>query len=131
MNDPMTFDDISTLYRDEMNQFCLSSVREDLYPSMADLCARLDEEYRRNMARKPGSIECEGAANRRKSAKRLCSEIVRIRTTKICNLAFMEALGSKGQERHLADEEEEYFFLIRRLTRDQLNAWKPKLEGRE
>lgn len=57
MSNPLTFDDLSVLYREEMNSTGLLSVREDLYPAMADLCARLDEDCCRQFATNPGSIE--------------------------------------------------------------------------
>lgn len=120
----MTFDDISRLYRDEMNSHALLSVREDLYPAMAALCISLEKECSRQYATNPGSIEWEGAEHRKKSAKRLCNEIVRIRTTKVCNIAFQEAMGAKGLEKPLVDEEEEYYLWIKRLTRDQMNTWR-------
>ena len=56
MSDPMTFDDLSELYRNEMNSSVLSSVREDLYPAMAALCIRL-EKVCNQFAADPDSIE--------------------------------------------------------------------------
>ena len=57
----MTFDDLSALYRVEMNGSSISQVRRDLFKAMADLLTRLRGEYEKQLALDPDSVMCEGA----------------------------------------------------------------------
>ncbi len=108
----MTFDDLSELYRVEMNGSSISQVRRDLFRAMADLLTRLRGEYEKQLAIDPDSVMCEGAEHRRKSAERLCREVVRIRATKVCNMAFLGALGSKNSIDMLTEEEKAYYYRV-------------------
>lgn len=116
----MTFDELSELYREEMVNSSLAQVREDLYPAMADLLTRLRGEYEKQLAIDPDSVMCEGAEHRRKSAARLCKEVTRVRATKICNMAFLGALGSKNPTGMLTFEEHGYYRGVLDLSREQI-----------
>ncbi len=76
--DPMTFDELSELYRVEMKSASLSQPRKDLYRAMANLLTSLRQEYDRQMSKDPDSVMTEGAEQRRKKADRLCSEFAEI-----------------------------------------------------
>lgn len=117
----MTFDELSELYREEITKSSLAQVREDLYPAMADLLARLRGEYEKQLAIDPDSVMCEGAEHRRKSAARLCKEVTRVRATKICNMAFLGALGSKNPTGMLTFEEHGYYRGVLDLSREQIS----------
>jgi len=116
----MTFDDLSELYRVEMNGSSISQVRRDLFRAMADLLTRLRGEYEKQLAIDPDSVMCEGADHRKKSAERLCKEVVRIRATKICNMAFLGALGSKNSTDMLTDEEKAYYYKVLEASKAHL-----------
>ena len=47
--DPMTFDELSELYRVEMKSASLSQPRKDLYRAMANLLTSLRQEYDRQI----------------------------------------------------------------------------------
>ncbi|MBR6204952.1 MAG: hypothetical protein IKQ60_07945 [Candidatus Methanomethylophilaceae archaeon] len=117
----MTFDDLSALYRVEMNGSSISQVRRDLFKAMADLLTRLRGEYEKQLALDPDSVMCEGAEHRRKSAERLCKDIVRIRATKICNMAFLGALGSKNHTDMLTEEEKAYYYKVLEASKAHLS----------
>ncbi len=117
----MTFDELSELYRVEMNGSSISPARRDLFRAMADLLTRLRGEYEKQLALDPDSVMCEGAEHRRKSAERLCKEIVRIRATKVCNMAFLGALGSKNSLDVLTEEEKSYYYKILEASKAHLS----------
>ena len=117
----MTFDELSELYRVEMNGSSISPARRDLFRAMADLLTRLRGEYEKQLALDPDSVMCEGAEHRRKSAERLCKEIVRIRATKVCNMAFLGALGSKNSLDVLTEEERSYYYKILEASKAHLS----------
>lgn len=116
MTAPMTFDELSELYRKETSSPALTPARADLYRAMADLRARLREEYERQKAADPDSVTTEGAEHRLKSAVRLCKEVTRIRATAVCNMAFTGALGSMNRTDALTPEENEYHRRVRSLS---------------
>lgn len=87
MTQPMTLDDMLAVYRAEMDASALTPVRRDLYQAMAD--ADVD-------------------AGNKRQADRLRREITRIRATKVCNMAFLGALGTKHDLSALTDEERGY-----------------------
>lgn len=115
MTDPMTFDELSALYKDEMTG-SLAPAREDLYSAMGDLLTRLRGECEKQTAIDPDSLMCEAAKHRRKSAERLCKEITRIRATKVCNMAFLGALGSRNSLTKLTEVEREYYYDVVAMT---------------
>lgn len=116
----MTFDFLGDFYRAEMNGTHISACRPDIFPAMADLLVRLRREYEKQLALDPDSVMCEGAEHRKKSAERLCKEVVRIRATKICNMAFLGALGSKSDLDVLTEEEREFHDGVLALSRRHL-----------
>ncbi len=124
----MTFDELKELYRTEMNGSALSPPRKDLYPAMRDLLERLRREQEKQSATDPDSVLTEGAEHRRKSAVRLCREVTRIRATKICNMAFLGALGSKNSIDMLTVEETGYYHGILGLSMKHLDLCKEPRE---
>ena len=122
MTERMTFDELSELYAKEMNSAAISSVRTDLYPAMAGLRTRLRGEYEKQHFIDPDSVMCEGAEHRLRTAVRLCKEVTRIRATKICNMAFLGALGSKSITDSLTLEEYGYYTGVLNLTREQMEV---------
>lgn len=117
----MTLDEMTEVYRAELRDTCITPVRHDLYPAMADLRARLRRRHEEQNAVDPDSINCEGTEHRRKSAERLCKEIVRIRATKVCNMAFLGALGSKNSLDVLTEEEKSYYYKIMEASKAHLS----------
>ena len=64
---PMTFDELSELYRVEMKSASLTQPRKDLFRAMANLLLTLRKEYDRQMSLDPDSVMTEGAEQRRKN----------------------------------------------------------------
>ena len=115
--DPMTFDELSELYRVEMKSNAVTQARKDLFRAMAGLLTSLRQEYDRQMALDPESIMCEGAEQRRKSAERLVKDVMRLRTQKICGMALRGATGSKNTLDNLTDEEREYYAQVLEISK--------------
>lgn len=118
--DPMTFDELSELYRVEMKSASLTQPRRDLYRAMANLLTSLRQEYDRQMSKDPDSVMTEGAEQRRKKADRLCKDIMVVRTRKISSMAIRGAEGGRNALDCLTDEERAYYDGILELTRRQL-----------
>lgn len=129
MLEPMTFDELSELYRVEMKSSAVSMVRKDLFRAMANLLTSLRQEYDRYVSEDPESIMCEGAEARRKSAERLVKDIIRIRTQKICGMALRSATGSRNTLDGLTDEEKDYYEEILSLSKKHIGEI-DRLRGR-
>lgn len=127
--DPMTFDELSELYRVEMKSNAVTQTRKDLFRAMANLLTTLRQEYDRQMALDPESIMCEGAEQRRKSAERLVKDVMRLRTQKICGMALRGATGSKNTLDNLTDEEKEYYAQVLEVSRRHISEV-DRLRGR-
>lgn len=120
--DPMTFDELSELYRVEMKNPSLTEVRKDLYRAMANLLTSLRQEYDRQMSIDPDSVMTEGAELRRKKADRLCKDVAVLRTRKIAGMAIRTAEGARTQVDTLTDDERGYYDEVLALTREQLST---------
>lgn len=118
---PMTFDELSELYRVEMKSASLTQPRKDLFRAMANLLLTLRKEYDRQMSLDPDSVMTEGAEQRRKKAERLCKDIMVLRTRKIASMAIRGAEGARNVLDCLTDEEHEYYDRVLELTKGQLS----------
>ncbi len=118
--DPMTFDELSELYRVEMKSASLTQTRRDLFKAMANLLTSLRQEYDRNMSIDPDSVMTEGAEQRRKKADRLCKDIVVLRTRKIASMAIRGAEGARNELSCLTDDERAYYDSVLDITKRQL-----------
>jgi DNA replication factor GINS len=108
-SDPMSFDDLSAIYRVERKSPTLSAVRKDLYSAMAGLVIDLRTEYEKHLSADPDSIICEGVNQRRKKASSLSKEITEIRMGKIAALALFGARGGQSVLDNLTPEERDYY----------------------
>jgi DNA replication factor GINS len=120
-NEPMTFDDLTAIYRVERKASTLTAVRRDLYPSMSNYIISLTTDYKKLLSIDPDSLTCEGANQRRKKAKQLSKEIVEMRVQKICKLALMNAMGAQTVIDQLTSEEKEYYSAVADVSRRHLN----------
>ncbi|MCL1978599.1 MAG: hypothetical protein FWG60_00345 [Methanomassiliicoccaceae archaeon] len=115
--DPMSFEDLGTVYRTEKKSPTLSAVRRDLYPAMAGLIMDLRAEYEKHLSNDPDSIICEGVNQRRKKAVSLSKEITEIRMGKITSLALMGARGGQNVLNNLTQEERDFYDDILNISR--------------
>lgn len=120
-NEPMTFDDLTQLYREEVGSNCIIAVRKDLYRAVANLLTTLRQDYEKLLSIDPESIMCDGANLHFKNAESSWRKIVNIRAKKICNLAIRTAGGSGESSDILADDEQELFATVLFQTRALLN----------
>lgn len=127
--DPMSFDELSELYRVEMKSSAITQVRKDLFRAMANLLVSLRHEYDRQMALDPESVMCEGADQRRKKAERLVKDVIHIRTQKICQMAIRGAMGGRNTLDALTDEEKDYYEKVQDLSKRHM-AETDRLRGR-
>lgn len=128
-SEPMTFDELSELYRVEMKSSSITQVRGDLFRAMAELLTRLRIDFDKQMSIDPESVMCEGANQRRKKAERLVKDIMHIRTQKICQMAIRGALGAENQLDALTTEERSYYTSIQDESRRHLSEI-DRLRGR-
>lgn len=128
--EPMSFDDLSELYRVEMRSNSLTQVRKDLFRSLADLMSRLRADYDKQMAIDPESVMCEGANQRRKKAERICKDILMIRNQKICQMAIRGASGANNDLDYLTDEERELYQTVMEASRRNMTEI-DRLRGRK
>ena len=119
--EPMSFDELSELYRVEMKSSAITQVRKDLFRAIANLLTSLRLEYDRQMALDPESVMCEGADQRRKKAERLAKDIVHIRTQKICQMAIRGAMGGRNALEVLTDEEKDYYERVLDLSKRHMS----------
>lgn len=120
-SEPMSFEDLGAIYRVEKKSPTLSSVRKDLYPSMAGLVIALKAEYEKCLSVDPDSIICEGVNQRRKKAVSLSKEITEMRMSKIASLALIGARGGQNVLDHLTPEEKEYYEDVLNISRRHVN----------
>jgi len=106
---PMTFDELCQIHREEMKARALTPCRPDLYRAMADLLIRLRQDYDRQIAIDPDSVMSEGANLRRKNAESISKVIISLRTKKVCNKAILSADGGNEQLDALTPEEREMY----------------------
>ncbi|MDR0508389.1 MAG: hypothetical protein LBG63_00985 [Candidatus Methanoplasma sp.] len=116
-SDPMSFEDLGTIYRMEKKSNAVSAVRRDLYPAMAGLIMNLRAEYEKHLSVDPDSIICEGVNQRRKKAILMSKEITEIRMGKIASLALIGARGGQNQVDHFTSEEREYYDNVLDISR--------------
>lgn len=128
-SEPMTFDELSELYRVEMKSSSITQVRGDLFRAMAELLTRLRIDFDKQMSIDPESVMCEGANQRRKKAERLVKDIMHIRTQKICQMAIRGALGAENQLDALTTEERDYYSSIQGESKRHLSEI-DRLRGR-
>lgn len=128
--EPLTFDELSELYRVEMKSSTISPVRSDLFRAMADLLSRLRIDFDKQMSIDPESVMCEGANQRRKKAERLVKDIMHIRTQKICQMAIRGALGADNPLDTLTEEEKSYYASIQEMSKKHLSEV-DRLRGRK
>ena len=128
--EPMSFDELSELYRVEMKSSAITQVRKDLFRAMANLLTSLRLEYDRQMALDPESVMCEGAEQRRKKAERLAKDVVHLRTQKICQMAIRGAMGGRNTVDMLTDEEKEYYERVLDLSKRHMSEI-DRLRGRK
>ncbi|MDO5853390.1 MAG: hypothetical protein Q4Q62_04925 [Thermoplasmata archaeon] len=129
-NGPMTFDELSELYRVEMKSASLTAVRKDLFRALANLLTALRQELDRQVSVDPDSVMAEGADQRRKKAERLCKDVVILRTRKIASMAIRGAEGARNSIDCMTDEERAYYDTLLALTERQFSEV-DRLRGRK
>lgn len=119
---PMTYEELSQIFREEKNGKALMPVRQDLYRAMADLLIRLRQDYEREISKDPDSIMAEGANQKRKKAETLIKQILNFRARKICNKAVLSADGNIEELGSLTVEERDYYDMVVSRSRNLLST---------
>lgn len=127
--EPMTFEELTELYRVEMKSNAITQARKDLFRAMANLLTSLRLEYDRQMALDPESVMCEGADQRRKKAERLVKDVVHLRTQKVSQMAIRGAMGGRNATDVLTEEERDYYEKVLELSK-HLMSETDRLRGR-
>jgi len=129
-SDPMSFEDLGTVYRQEKKDARITAVRRDLYPAMAGLILNLKAEYEKHLSADPDSVICEGVNQRRKKAVSLSKEITEIRMGKISALALIGARGGMNVLDNLTAEERDYYNDLMAISKKHLGTM-DRLTGRK
>lgn len=119
---PMKFEDLTVVYREERTKGLLSDVRIDLYPSMTALLTALKAEYERLLSEDPDSIMCEGANQRRRKAGRLVRDIVSMRMDKVSCMALRAASGAQMSVDILTAEEKIFYDSVLEAARVHMGS---------
>ena len=119
---PMKFEDLTVVYREERTKGLLSDVRVDLYPSMTALLATLKSDYERLLSEDPDSIMCEGANQRRRKAGRLVRDIVSMRMDKISCMALRASCGAQTSIDILTSEEKAFYDSVLEAARIHMGS---------
>lgn len=134
--EPMTFEELSELYRVEMKGGALSKTRPDLFKAMAELLNRLRDDYERELRKDPESLMCEGANSRRKKADTLVKEVISLRSMKISKMALRTVTGAGNALDALTPEEKDFYdrlsaiFAEHAATVDVLRGRRPYTDTR-
>lgn len=120
--EPMKFEDLTVVYREERTKGLISDVRSDLYPAMTALLATLRSEYDRLLSENPDSIMCEGANQRRRKAGRLVRDIVSMRMDKISCMALRASCGAQTNIDVLTAEERVFYNSVLEASRIHMSA---------
>jgi len=125
---PLTFDDLTQIQREENKSKALTAVRPDLYRAMADLLTNLHNEYMRLVSKDPDSVMCEGARMHSRNAETVCKMICNTRAQKICTKAVISADGGSVELTSLTSEERELYYSVVENARKYLSTVK-RLRG--
>lgn len=107
--DPMTFDDLSALYRAEMTSPMLSGARKDLYPALVRLQEDTRKAYESEYSKDPDSIMCEGMNERRKKVISYIQKVIDLRMEKVAKMALRASMGADNPLDKLTSDEREYY----------------------
>lgn len=107
--EPMTFEDLTALYRMERKNTSLAEARKDVYPAITRLLSETQREYERQLSLDPDSIITDGLNERRKKMLDYSQRIVDLRMQKILILALRSAMGSDNTLERLTSEERDFY----------------------
>jgi len=107
--DPMTFDDLSALYRAEMTSPMLSNARKDLYPALMRLHEDTRKDYESEYSKDPDSIMCEGMNERRKKVISYIQKVIDLRMEKVARMALRASMGAAIVTDKITANEKEYY----------------------
>jgi DNA replication factor GINS len=110
--DPLTVDDLASIYRTERRSRPLIDIRKDFYAAAADLSSSARRDYEDALKKDPGSISSEGTNERRKKILLHIRNIIDIRMEKIASLALLGAMGGDNPIDHLTPEERGYYSAV-------------------
>jgi len=116
-SEPLTFDELTSIYRVECRSTGLSDVRKDMYKAVAELSETIYKEYEHQLSVDPGSLPCEGINERRKRIESLSQKIVEMRMDKVAKLAMRVAMGDGIDTEFFTPEEKEYYGVILESSR--------------
>jgi len=116
-SEPLTFDELTSIYRVECRSTGLSDVRKDMYKAVAELSDTIYKEYEHQLSVDPGSLVCEGINERRKRIESLSQKIVEMRMEKVTKLAMRVAMGDGIDTEFFTPEEKEYYSTILESSR--------------
>lgn len=119
-NPPMTYQELSQIFRVEKNEKSLCPIRRDFYWACKDLCKRLRQEYERELSIDSTSNNAQRVNQERKKAETQYKYIRSLRLRKICNMAVLEADGGLVPSPELTPEEVVYYTAVSQLSRRHL-----------
>lgn len=123
--EPLTIDDLASIYRVEIKSKSLSEIRKDFYPAVASLSETVQKEYETELQKDSSSIFSEGINERRKKILLHSRNIVDLRMEKITKLALLGSMGGDNAVDHLTQEEKEYYAAVLDMSKKHRSLIEP------
>ncbi len=118
---PMTYEELGSIYRREQDVSYLVPVRSDFYRAVADLVIRMRQEYVKQVAIDPDSVISEGINAKRRHADYMIKSVIAERTKKICKTVIRATQGSDEALTAFTPEERNLFEQLEGPIKRQIN----------
>lgn len=128
-NEPITFDDLTTVYRMEKSSSVLTSVRKDFYKAVQKRVQELCRDCDRFISENPDSIAYESALDQKKRTLVTLKQIVEYRMRKIANMALLGAIGANNTIDNLTAEEKDYYNGLLESSKDFMKLSNPRAKN--
>ena len=123
---PMQFNDLTSLWRQEKGTSALTVVRRDLYSAMQDLYERQCQECERMALEDRDSLLFDGASEKKRRIYTTMRDITFERMAKITSLAIRGVMGANNVLDVLTPEEKDYYEKIHEASRGLLQLTERK-----
>ncbi len=107
--EPMTYDDVTEIYRKEQRLKAITEVRRDFYPALRECLDRLRRDNEREIASDPFSPKSMSLSNQLKKISEKADQIFEFRMEKLLQMALRASGGGKADTSRLTVEEKEIY----------------------
>ncbi len=133
--EPMTYDDVTEIYRKEQRSKAITEVRRDFYPALRECLDRLRRDNEREIASDPFSPKSMSLSNQLKKISEKADQIFEFRMEKLLQMALRASGGGRADTTRLTEEEREVYnqvlVLIQQRRANGLESKKDEKEAPE